>query len=230
MFVRQMVAFDDQFKKKGRDEDTVKHMWAVVAAMAHWLMTTELGPWIGCEDGDRIMKTVSAIGTMFLTALNELDKAGLLKADSPIEDLGLVMAVYLEWSSDLGEYGLGEDDEDDDEDEEKPSWRTSVVAYAKKAGIDLGESGVFSANELVSSLEEDNGGSIAPLAGQAKADRWGWKKTLASLKKLSPKFGGKEYDITQWTRAERAKHAFDKKDPLANIPEKELKAGNIKMA
>ncbi|KAK7941337.1 uncharacterized protein PG986_013724 [Apiospora aurea] len=227
-----MVAFDNQFKKKGQDEDTVKHMWAVVvAAMAHWLMTTELGPWIGCDDGDRVNKTIKAIGTMFLTALNELDKAGLLKADSPIKDLGLVMAVYLEWPSDLGDYGFEDDDSGEvDAEDAKPNWRTSVVTYAKKASIDLATSGVFAADELVTSLEEKDGASIAPLAGQAKADRWGWEKTLASLKKLSAKFGGKEYDITQWTRAERAKHAFNKKGPLANIPEKELKAGNIKMA
>ncbi|KAK8050732.1 hypothetical protein PG994_012462 [Apiospora phragmitis] len=206
-------------RMKERDEDTVKHMWAVTAAMAHWLMVVQLGPWMGCDDAERISETWGAIGTMFLTALNELDRAGLLKADSPIKDLPLVMAIYLKWSADL------------DEMEDELSWRPNVIAYAKKAGIDLATSGLFGAGELVSALEEEEeSGEIAPLSGQAKADRWGWKKTLASLKKRSAKFVGRELDITKWTRAERARHAFNKKDPLADIPEKERKAGNIRLA
>lgn len=43
----QLVAFNDQFKKKERDEVTINHMWAVVAAAVHWLTTEDLGPWMG---------------------------------------------------------------------------------------------------------------------------------------------------------------------------------------
>lgn len=39
------------------------------------------------------------------------------------------------------------------------------------------------------------------------------------------KIGGHHYDITKWTRAERAKHAFDKKDPLSDEIVKGLKEG-----
>lgn len=35
------------------------------------------------------------------------------------------------------------------------------------------------------------------------------------------------FNILQMSRAERAGHAFDKKDPLAEFSEKDLKAGNL---
>lgn len=162
---------------------------------------------------------------MLLTMLNELDRAGLLKPDSRLKDLPLVMAWYLEWSKDLD--GMGFDNGELD-------WRAQVVAYAKKGQIDLATSGLFGAAERVAALEEEEGEGdegIPPLEGQAKSDRWGWKKSFAAMKKKGdPVFGARNYDITQWTRAKRAKHAFDKKDPLAGIPEKEIKAGNIGLA
>ncbi|KAK8875011.1 hypothetical protein PGQ11_005525 [Apiospora arundinis] len=223
---RMLVAFDDQFKKKEHDEETINHMWAVAAAAVHWLTTEELGPWIGCDDGERIKDTMECIGAMFLSALNELDRAGDLKPDSRIQDLALVMAWYLEWSKDLPDYGF---------DGDELNWRPQILAYARKAGIDLAtpSSGLFGAAQLVSTLDEeaDDDDGVAPLAGEAKPDRWNWKKTYAALKKqAAPHFGGRKYDITQWSRKERAKHAFNKKDPLADIPEKEIKAGNIGLA
>lgn len=42
--------------------------------------------------------------------------------------------------------------------------------------------------------------------------------------------GGTKYDITKISRKERAKHAFDNKDPLADNSEKELKEGNLDFA
>lgn len=35
------------------------------------------------------------------------------------------------------------------------------------------------------------------------------------------------YEITKWTRHLRAKYTFEHVDPLADIPERELKAGNL---
>ena len=38
------------------------------------------------------------------------------------------------------------------------------------------------------------------------------------------------FDITKWPRKLRAKYAFDHKDPLADIPEKDLKESKIMLA
>ncbi|KAK8095700.1 hypothetical protein PG999_013722 [Apiospora kogelbergensis] len=220
---RMFVAFDVQFKKKQRDEETINHMWAVVAAAVHWLAGEDLSLWFGADDADRISQTVKGIGSMLLSMLNELDRAGELKADSRMKDLALIMAWYLEWSKGLTDMLIQGDELD---------WRAQTVAYAKKAGIDLASSGLFGAGDLVSALEkekEDDGG-IPPLAAQAKADLWGWKKTFTALKKGYPKFGGRQFDITQFSKAERKRHSFDGQDPFAGIPEKEIKAGNIAFA
>ena len=42
--------------------------------------------------------------------------------------------------------------------------------------------------------------------------------------------GGNSFDITKWTRKERAKWAFNDKDPLADISEEVLKKDGIQIA
>lgn len=43
--------------------------------------------------------------------------------------------------------------------------------------------------------------------------------------KKNNSLGGESLNITKWTSAERAKHAFDKKDPLPPHVRKALKEG-----
>ena len=42
--------------------------------------------------------------------------------------------------------------------------------------------------------------------------------------------GGTKYDITRGSRKKRASHTFDKKDPFADVIEKDLKEGNLDFA
>jgi hypothetical protein len=44
---------------------------------------------------------------------------------------------------------------------------------------------------------------------------------------LGPMKGGSSFNILEWTRKERAKFAFDGKDPLSAADLKELKNGGI---
>lgn len=98
---------------------------------------------------------------------NELDLAGQLKADSDIKDIGLVVSLIMHWANDLPPYGI-----------EKVDWCKDVVAYAKKAGVDLIATGSHTASKDLESLKEEHG-EIAALKGAAKADRWGWKKNVS---------------------------------------------------
>ena len=43
---------------------------------------------------------------MALTALNELDRADLLRADSPVQDLGQVVAVFTVWGHDMEDHAF----------------------------------------------------------------------------------------------------------------------------
>lgn len=111
------------------------------------------------DDGDLFNDTVGMIELMFVTMLNELDLANLLKHNSRIKDLGLVMACYIQWS-DAGESGS--------------EFPQQIIAYAKKAGIDLGNVGLYGMKEKLEEYEK-----VEPLSGNAKADRWAWKKKVS---------------------------------------------------
>ncbi|KAI1871409.1 uncharacterized protein JN550_004403 [Neoarthrinium moseri] len=219
-----LASLDEELKKKSHDDKSLKHMWAMSAALIHWLLVEQLNPWMGLDDGERVQETVRLIGLSFLATLNEIDKASLLKKDSTIKDLGLVMSLYLQWSNGLGDYGI--------DGEENIGWRKDVVAYAKKARVDLEANGCFGIGKVVKLLDEEHDG-IEPLPGAAKADRWGWKKTLTAYTKSygkRGKIGGEQFNIMKMSRKERASHAFDKKDPLAQFSEKDLREGNVALA
>lgn len=102
-----------------------------------------------------------------MTMLNELDRAGCLKPDSQYQDLGLVMLMAIKWSDGREDYGI---------DEENLEWRNTVVAYAKKGGIDLKSTPLGGAEKLLESIDDDQANEDL---GPAKADRWGWKAKVS---------------------------------------------------
>lgn len=105
-----------------------------------------------------------------MATLNELDVAGLLKPDTQVKDLGLVISMYIYWSHDLEAYGIDADKAVD--------WRKDVIGYAKEAGIDLAAAGLFGTEKRLASLEEKYG-EMPATKGDGKADRWGWKKAVS---------------------------------------------------
>lgn len=127
------------------------------------------------DDGERVNQTASLIGRVVLTVLNEIDLKGWLGPDSIIKDLAIIISLYLEWSSDLPEFGLDWDDF---------SWRPQLVQYANKAGIDLVTAGIFGTQDEVNKLEAEEFGSVGEkfgkLKGAAKSDRWKWKGSVST--------------------------------------------------
>lgn len=96
--------------------------------------------------------------------LNELDRTGSLKPDSKFEDLALVMCMALKMSEDEVKH-----------DEELLKWRHTIVAYARKGGIDVEAAPLHDAHVLVDDVDER---LASEDLGQAKADRWGWRKQV----------------------------------------------------
>ncbi|KAI6088666.1 hypothetical protein F4821DRAFT_233488 [Hypoxylon rubiginosum] len=209
-----LIGFDKAFGKKRRDEN-LKQMWAIVAGTMQWLLEMPSQSWLAINNKAKLSTTVGLIGRAFVSVLNELDHAKLLKADSDIKDLGLVMTYYLYWVETLKGRGI-----------ELPS-RKEVVGYAKKAGIELKEVGLFGTEERVKELEKE-GGKIKALSGRAQPDRFDWKKKFKKFSK-DYKIGGEKYNILKMTREERAGYALDKKDPLAHLSDKDLQEGNVRI-
>jgi hypothetical protein len=190
--------------------------------------------------------TNSLIVRMFLSMLAKLESRDLLKPDSEVKDLGVVMALYIKLFSEYSDGFLGDDfdiSEDDLSEDEPPKKKRSkkafsidlnsfdayLLAYARKHNVEL--RGPSNINSLVNDLEDID-------LPAAKGDPWGWAAALKDykLKNGVPsyafrgqyrKIGGDALDITTWSSAERKKHSFDKKDPLGKKEIEALKEGLI---
>ncbi|KAI0887999.1 uncharacterized protein GGS22DRAFT_154775 [Annulohypoxylon maeteangense] len=213
-----LLVFNKEFEKK-RSKRGIREMWAIVAAIMQFLTEIPLDSWIRVNDKKKLEATIGLIGRALLTTLNELDRAKILKADSDIKDLGLVITFYLYWADEhqrLREQGI-----------ELP-FRKEVIAYAKKAGVDLKIAGCYGTDAKVQALEKERGKPIKPLSGSPKSDRWDWKKKFKRFGK-DYKIGGEKYNILKMSRKERASHSHDKKDPLADIPDKAIEDGTVRV-
>ena len=146
-------------------------MWAVMAALGHWMQLDDFGGDVcqtifHVEDGERACQLIGLFGCAFLTALEAMNRAGKLTKDSDLRDLGLVMSLYLWWSYGLEGYGI--------EGDGVLEWRKHIVAYAKKAKIDLKGTGCHSAAKVLLKYN-----AVRPLKTNAKANRWDWQKMVS---------------------------------------------------
>lgn len=70
---------------------------------------------------------------------------------------------------------------------------------------------------------------LADMAGQLRDYRqdYLWRPTILALP--TDNIGGDRYDLTTWSREDRAEHAFDKKDPLAEFTDEQIEAGDFEL-
>lgn len=141
-------------------KSTLEERWSIVAAMSHWLNTDDGDLWLSIDDGDRTGETAGVVGAALLSTLNEMDKKGELKGNSKFIDLGLVMALYLKWSVDPADIPI----------EEVQEWQPHVVAYAKKAGLDLAKQGVEPLDSTLSQHQD-----VAPMSSNKD---WAYSKKV----------------------------------------------------
>jgi hypothetical protein len=234
-----LVAFDGALKKK--DENRLFRMWAIITAIAHWLndeadggmafirmsfqvhfksysYQTATNHSLDTDDGDRAKMLNALIGCALLTALHAIESAGELNPTSKFLDLPIIISSFLEWSSDLEQYGI---------EEEAVFWRSHAVEYFNKATPDPSR-GIFGTDKLLKKLKEDDDDYEEDLSGRTKNDPWAWGKKLKQYKAgYGPRIGGSEFNITKMTRKERAQYAFDGQDPFKDVPEKDIKKGNF---
>ncbi|KAM0711343.1 hypothetical protein Q7P35_002083 [Cladosporium inversicolor] len=204
----QLVRFHDEFSKK---QKSIEAMWTFISGMLHWRLI-ENSNWECHDDGRKESATWGLSGCAILTMFNELDRAGHLKPDSKFQYLGLIMGMALKWSQDQEDYEL-----------EDIEWRNSVVAYAKKGGIDLADIPLDDVEKLMDGIEH------VEIPAHVKADQWEFKKKYKDFearhgakKRASekPAEGGTHYDITRPSSEERASYNFDHEDPLpSDIPD-----------
>ncbi|KAG9854314.1 hypothetical protein KCU98_g1783, partial [Aureobasidium melanogenum] len=168
---------------------------------------------------------------MGLTMVNAHD--GELKPDSKYKDLSLVMSLWVRAANDMGpdvedpfDDGKGGDSDLGDWAGFSLLWFRYLLALAKEAGIPI--KGVTDFDDKVDEWTSQIEGKVR--LPPKKADRFGWKTKFQKYTKQygrGGKIGGGHFKITKWTRQKRAKHAFDKKDPLGDEEIKALKNGMV---
>jgi hypothetical protein len=171
------------------------------------------------EDGEKVQALSRVMGYALLRALAALDHADEMKADTEFLDPPLVITYFLEWFSDLPKYGISG---------KSVEWRPHAAAYFNKAEFELSKD-VPGAKELLEKAKPSDG---SQLPNKTEKDPWKWSKRLKDYTKRygTPKIGGTKYDITKMSRKMRASYAFDNKDPLADVSDKDLKEGNLDFA
>lgn len=158
------------------------------------------------DDSDQLIEVMKLFRAMFLTMLAKLERNDLLKADSEIKNVRLIMAQYIRASVDhvdLQDSGISE----------------MILAYATKHNLDLEG---FDADGVIAKTDEVE----LPTFDAANDDPWDWEKELAAVDLKWGPLGGDKYDITAWTSAMR-KENNGSKDPLDKKAIDALKKGMV---
>ncbi|KAH8704500.1 hypothetical protein GQ44DRAFT_630308, partial [Phaeosphaeriaceae sp. PMI808] len=208
----QLSDFNKIMSVKGNQEPDAVELWIRLSAFAHWTQEEQLGPWMGQDDGQRWSDTSAMIGIATLATLNALQRSRLLSNDSPIKDLGFVIAL-------LGSFlnccvGMTGDVPVMEGCDEMETWPWEVVQYAKNAGVEI--RGVYDIEkEFVEEYDDEE--EVGVWKTKEGVDRWGWKakwKKFTAAHGNRGKVGGHNYDITKMSAKERKRAHFDGKDPL----------------
>ncbi|RSL44363.1 hypothetical protein CEP54_014712 [Fusarium duplospermum] len=186
-------AFDAAFKPKASYRD----WWPEVEGLILGLYSTflEFEP---CDDGQRCGKLIELIGYMAVAAMEALKKDGVFKPDSGIRNLGLVLAMFIQYGYGELPYGF---------EEEICSWAYKLLDMADEAGIDL--TGPPRYEKAIKKIMDERDRKAKSMK---KWDNVNWATKLRGYTSKhggKTHFGGHEYDITKQSPAERKRHSLD---------------------
>lgn len=201
------------------------------------------------DDGETVETTFQLVGRMFLCLLDELERANLLGKSSEIQNLGLIMSLFMAVANDHRDSGLLEESKKEPigPAKHKKSWRphtfdNHILAYARKYDIDLA-----GRNDTERIISEADGAVDLPVVESkaGKADPFKFTRELSTYKTKCGGFGafmtsrmsgrkschqgigGDNLDITTWSSAARKKMAFNKRDPLGKKEIDAIKQGMV---
>ncbi|RLM01964.1 hypothetical protein CFD26_108835 [Aspergillus turcosus] len=225
-----------------------QEQWAVCEATAMLYMSDALFHLHGVDSADAPHDTLVLAGRQFLAMLARLEHLNLLKPDSEVENLGLIMALYIKLAAAEDIFDFHDDTEEikknNGTDEtftfvpsEFPSY---ILAYAKKYNIKLVKA--TGVDKVIEDLDDEvelpeRSRDEHPLS-ELLCDPWDLKDARQEYvdkhatyydgrRGLKTHLGGDYLDITTWTSAERKKASFDGKDPLSKEEIDAIKKGMV---
>ncbi|KAL2126547.1 hypothetical protein VTI74DRAFT_708 [Chaetomium olivicolor] len=221
-----------------------KEQWAVCEALAFFLKTDVAFSVTRIGDGATVDAVFQLIGRLFLSMLAQLERESLF---TEIRNLGLIMALYMDFARASRDYGLLEESRKValGPAKDKKKWSphafdNHILAYARKYDIKL--VGPSKLDEIIADADEKVDLPIPDLSAK-KPDPFGFDKALKKYKveyggitawmaqtsnNRTP-IGGDNLDITTWTSAKRKEKSFDNKDPLSKEHIDALKKGEVLM-
>ncbi|KAL0943661.1 uncharacterized protein CTRU02_201548 [Colletotrichum truncatum] len=216
-----------------------REQWVVCEALSPFIWYLSGSEFTMIDDAETADKTAKLIGTIFLSMLARLEREDMLKPDSEVKDLGIVMAGFIKIAKVFRDSDLMEDDTKTRKSKKRPfpfvpsKFDEYIAAYAKKYNIKL--AGVPDIDNLVKDLNDE---VELPTAKDHGDDPWGLEAALEEYKSecnccgffvqsKRSEIGGDSLDLTSWTSAQRKKAAFDKKEPLPKEILKGLKDGLV---
>jgi hypothetical protein len=135
----ELQAFHKEYSKKKPDPYA---LWCSITGFAHVILGP--GAWFMCDDIQQIAATMKLLGYAILATMDVLKKNDLLKADSKVKDLSLVLAMYLEMVAQWEEM------------EDELDWRVPMIQKAEANGIKLSEPNGI--EDRVTTLKEEYNG------------------------------------------------------------------------
>ncbi|PVH69177.1 hypothetical protein DL98DRAFT_598877 [Cadophora sp. DSE1049] len=196
----QLSAFHKGFLS---DKPNPFALWYMMESLAWWFTSTDTTLWNMIDDSMRVSDTLQIVGLAILSTLNILEQADLLKNDSIIPNIPLILSLFLGF---LGDFVNAMSLRDEDQD-----WPNAITAYAEKHNIEIkGKYGVTKKYYPAHSLSSKK---LALVRAVASTDKWKFKQRYRVFSATYGN-GGVEFDITKMSRAERRAKAFDHKDPL----------------
>ncbi|KAI8711667.1 hypothetical protein NCS52_01430800 [Fusarium sp. LHS14.1] len=151
-----------------------------------------------CDDGQRCGKVIELIGYLVVAAMEALKKEGVFKPDSEIRNLGLVLAMFIQWGHGELPYGF---------EEELCSWAYKLLDMADEAGIDL--TGPPRYEKAIKKIIDERDRKAKAMK---KWDKVNWATKLRAYTSKhggKSRFGGHQYDIAKQSAAERKRHSLD---------------------
>ncbi|KAH8703881.1 hypothetical protein BGW36DRAFT_414257 [Talaromyces proteolyticus] len=194
-------------------EGNWKEQWVVCEALALILSGNGMMPMVMVGDSEKVTAIFSIIVRMVLSVLAKLEGLELLKPDSEVRNLSLVMALYIEETGSFRSDGYISADEPERRSKtfkfDAARFDNYLVTYARKYNIK--PQGLPDTDKNVEKLDDIE----LPAAGK---DPWGWNVALKKYwRDYGPKIGGDDLDITTFTG----------KDPLSRKEIQAIKDGMV---
>ncbi|KAH6977520.1 hypothetical protein BKA56DRAFT_687309 [Ilyonectria sp. MPI-CAGE-AT-0026] len=190
------------FSTVNKPSATYRELWPVEGIAL--TIRSDVSDFIRSDDPDKSCMVIELVGTILITALNFLKEHDLLNATSPILNIGLVVAIFVEWGWQLAnDFSIFK---------KSAFWVHVVVPMVEEAGITMtGPDGFEKLLEKVKSNAGDLGNAEAKMwktPWSTKAASFNRKHASSSSRTAKAKLGGTHYDITLFSAAERKKHSL----------------------